>query len=171
MLHIQLGSLADLITSTSEGIDSRLTKFTLAKKKEIAMAGIVVKSPIRSHTAPEEFSMIASADAAAVENSREPEIESRLAISLKKGSLSETDQQILALLQQVPKKRPNTCMVNFRLYQSALKIYQAVTTPSECDECTLDKAVKRKVYQLVFDALYRKLKFNAKMHNNYYSYN
>lgn len=126
------------------------------------MAGIVVKSPIRSHTAPEEFSMIASADAAAVENSREPEIESRLAISLKKGSLSETDQQILALLQQVPKKRPNTCMVNFRLYQSALKIYQAVTTnklPSECDECTLDKAVKGKVYQLVFDALYRKLKF------------
>lgn len=165
MLHIQLGSLADHHRHLGR---NRLTKFTLAKKKEIAMAGIVVKSPIR---APEEFSMIASADAAAVENSREPEIESRLAISLKKGSLSETDQQILALLQQVPKKRPNTCMVNFRLYQSALKIYQAVTTPSECDECTLDKAVKRKVYQLVFDALYRKLKFNAKMHNNYYSYN
>ena len=124
------------------------------------MANIVVKSPIRLSyksrmSTHDKFSMV---DAAAVQT-MEPEMESPFERSLRKGSLSEIDQEILALIHSVPQKTPDTSVQNFHLYQKALKVYQAVSIkklPSHMGIYIPDRAVRRKVYQLVFDSLYRK---------------
>ena len=76
----------------------------------------------------------------------------RRALSLK------TDQQILDLIQQVPKKTSNPCLETFYLYPIAQRVYQAVTNKkllSELGVYIQDKTAKRKIYQLVFDTLYR----------------
>ncbi len=85
-------------------------------------------------------------------------METELSLSLGKCSLSKTDNQILSLIQHIPRKKTSSsCLENFYLYQPALKLYKAVTNkkPSEEDVHLPDKAIRRKVYQLVFDALYR----------------
>lgn len=84
--------------------------------------------------------------------------ESALSISLRKGSLSKADQEIIALIQHVPQKTCNPCLENYHLYPIAQKVYQAVTSkmlPSELGVDIQDRSAKRKVYQLVFDTLYR----------------
>lgn len=125
------------------------------------MASIVMKSPIRyanksRMSSHEKFSMI---DAATVQTT-EPESESPFERSLRKGSLSDIDQEILALIHSVPQKTSNTYTDIFCLYQKALRIYQAVSIkklPCDVGIHLPDRSARRKVYQLVFDALYRKL--------------
>lgn len=143
------------------------------------ISGIVLKSPIRrnarlssraSHGHTEDLSRMCVAEVGKATQplqSLQPlqlshaqqlsQMESA-PISLKKGSLSEADQEILALIQQVPKKMFSPCLENFHLYPIAQKVYQAVTSkmlPSELGVYIQDKTAKRKVYQLVFDTLYR----------------
>jgi hypothetical protein len=89
----------------------------------------------------------------------ESELESAFERSLRKGSLSEIDQEILALIHSVPHKISSACPENYCLYQKALKVYQAVSIrklPCDMGIYLPNRATKRKVYQLVFDALYRK---------------
>lgn len=117
----------------------------------------VMNSPIRYNArlrTHEEFSMIGAMQTA------EPELESPFAVSLRKGSLSKTDQEILALIQNVPQKTSSIYKETFQLYQTALRVYQAVSInklPCEVGIHIPDRDVKRKVYQLVFNTLYRKL--------------
>ena len=125
------------------------------------MASIVVKSPIRRNASP---GSPADEDESNVsKTAKKPELETALSLHLGKCStLSKTDHQILALIQNMPRKKPTyTDLENFLLYQPALKVYRAVTSkspPSEEDEEVHlpDKSIRRKVYQLVFDTLYRK---------------
>lgn len=125
------------------------------------MASIVVKSPIH-HTnrsrmsSHREFSMI---DATALQRTTGPEMESPFERSLRKGSLSETDKEILALIRSLPLKTSSSCTEYFHLYTKALKVYQAVSAkklPCEVGIHFPNRAVRRRVYQLVFDTLYRK---------------
>lgn len=95
-------------------------------------------------------------DAATVQTT-EPESESPFERSLRKGSLSDIDQEILALIHSVPQKTSNTYTDIFCLYQKALRIYQAVSIkklPCDVGIHLPDRSARRKVYQLVFDALY-----------------
>lgn len=135
-----------------------------APEKLSTMAGIVVKSPIRRSAC---HSSRAGEHDTSVKNKTiyaEPEFETALSLGLGKCSLSKTDHQILSLMQNLPRKKSlSTNLENFQLYQPALKLYKAITSerpPSEqpSDEIMLlpDRSIRRKVYQLVFDALYRK---------------
>ena len=138
------------------------------------MSGIVVKSPIRrnvrrnSHGSRGHADKMSATSAETERSSRGTlgtqsmldsiEMDSALSISLKKGSLTEADQQILDLIQQVPKKTSNPCLETFYLYPIAQRVYQAVTNKkllSELGVYIQDKTAKRKIYQLVFDTLYR----------------
>ena len=125
------------------------------------MASIVVKSPIRRSSrrlsSHGEISRIA-ATTSAVYN---PEVDrSPFAVSLLKESLSQVDRQILSLVQDVPKKAmSNEFMEHFHLYSKAVKVYQAVVAkklPHELGIHIPNRAIRRKTYQLVFNALYRK---------------
>lgn len=130
------------------------------------MTTIVVKSPIRfidksRMSTHDTFSMV---DAASVQTT-EPEMESPYERSLRNGSLPEVDQEILALIHSVPQKVESiTSIQNFYLYEKALKVYQAVSTKKLPRIYIPDRAARRKVYQLVFDALYRKFTMNRNIH-------
>ena len=129
------------------------------------MASIVVKSPIRrnashghrSSAGDRAVKAAKSSDATAIGNT-EAEQETALSLSLGKCTLSKTDHQILSLIQHIPRKRPqSSCLENFHLYQPALDMYKVITSekPPKEDVRLPDKAIRRKVYQLVFDTLYR----------------
>ena len=87
-------------------------------------------------------------------------IETAFSLSQKDCSKSEREK-IYALLHDSPeRKAPNPSMENYHCYPLALEVYQAVSIGKPLSKLrvqTDNSAVKRKVYQLVFDSLYRKL--------------
>ena len=75
-----------------------------------------------------------------------------------KVTLSDSDTTMFRFFRG--KSKADSCMENFYLFPTVLKVYQAVrsdTLPSEVDVHLLNRKIKRKIYQLVFDTLYRKL--------------
>ena len=124
------------------------------------MASIVVNSnsPIRLNSKRNSCEEISMVDGIADEKMMKTE--SSFAIKLRQGSLSEADKKILTLIQDVPLKRtPSECMENFLLYPTALRVYQIVSAnklPYKEGVSIPNRATRRKVYQLVFDALYCK---------------
>lgn len=85
--------------------------------------------------------------------------QSAFSLNIRGDPISQTDQEILALIQSAPQKASSTAMEKCCIYQNALTIYQAFSSERRPFELRLylpDRAVRRQVYQLVLDALYRK---------------
>lgn len=73
--------------------------------------------------------------------------------------LSDIDMRILELLLESPLKKPNPCKERFMLYEAIIDIYRAATTgmiPAHFGVEMLQNCDKRRVYLLLFNALYRK---------------
>ena len=119
------------------------------------MAGIAIQSPLSTHEG-----LLIRSDISKRAFISKSTIKSQSAFSLNiRGPISQTDQEILALIQSAPQKASTTAMEKCCVYQNALTIYQAFSSdrhPFELGLYLPDRSVRRQVYQLVFDALYRK---------------
>lgn len=76
------------------------------------------------------------------------------------GSLSDLDRKILVLLMDTPLKEPNPCVERFMLYQATIDIYNSSLTgrvPAHFGVQMLQNQNKRRVYELLFNVLHRKL--------------
>ena len=87
-------------------------------------------------------------------------IQERLNLQKAERTLTDLDREILELLLDTPLKKSNPCIERFNLYQTTINIYNAALTgriAANFGVQMLQNQNKRKVYELLFNVLYRKL--------------